>query len=391
MTAKIIRNYTVFMFFEGLAISFFFATYTLFLQEKGLSLLEINILNCVFMFSSFLFEIPTGAIADFFGRKKSVIIGLLFYSLSFLIYFFSASFWIFILAEIIGAIAFTCVSGALEALVVDSLDYHSGEKKLGLVFRRGEVKKIGIITGALIGSFAGQTDLALPWLLSSVSFALLALGTFFLFKERYFIKETRQKFSFLAIKIIAQDSIKYGLKNRQLMFMIIFLALIALIVQPINMYWQLVFRDNFSLDTKFMGVIFAAIIIFSYLGAQLSKFWQRKINCEKNAIIFSQLITLVGISACLVFTNFSLFLSFFMIHEIGRGLSFPLSRAYINKMIKNKNRATVLSFESMIVKAGSAIGLLFSGIVANNFGVLSSWLVSAIILAIIIFIFWKRK
>ena len=96
MKYKIIRNYATFVTLEGLAISFFFTTYQLFLQEKGLSLSEINLLNCGFMVASFLFEILTDAITDFFGRKRSVIIGLWLFSLSFLIYFLSDNFHLWI-------------------------------------------------------------------------------------------------------------------------------------------------------------------------------------------------------------------------------------------------------------------------------------------------------
>jgi MFS family permease len=156
---KVIKNFMIFKLLEGLAISFFFSTYSLFLQEKGLDLLEINLLNCISMISIFILEIPTGAIADFFGRKRSTVIGLFVYSCSFLIYFFSNSFWFFALAEIIGALAITCVSGALEALVVDSLNYYGYTGTLEKVFRRGELRTIGVAVGALIGGFIGGIDL----------------------------------------------------------------------------------------------------------------------------------------------------------------------------------------------------------------------------------------
>ncbi len=111
MTQKIIRNYATFMLLEGIALSFFFGTYTLFLFDKGLNLFEINFINFSFMTANFLLEIPTGAIADLIGRKKSVVIGLAIYSFSFFIYFLSDSFWQFLLAEIIGALAFTVFLG----------------------------------------------------------------------------------------------------------------------------------------------------------------------------------------------------------------------------------------------------------------------------------------
>ncbi|MCK9439220.1 MAG: MFS transporter [Patescibacteria group bacterium] len=391
MTQKIIRNYSAFMLFEGLALSFFFGTYQLFLVDKGLNLLEINLLNCAFMLANFLFEIPTGAIADFFGRKKSVIFGLWVYSLSFFIYFFSDSFWQFLLAEIIGAFAFSCISGALEALVVDSLKHHKYDGNLETVFRRGEIRHLGIIIGAVAGSFVGQIDLSWPWFLTAVSFAFLAIASHFFFSEDYFSKVEKIAISFEPMKKIARESIVYGLKNRKLMFIVVFSSILAFILQPINMYWPIVFQKNFLVETKYMGLIFSAVVVITYLGSQASSYWQEKIKCKKNAIFFSQIITSLGIIFCFFAFNLSLFFLFFLLHEFGRGLFHPLNRAYINENIESKNRSTVLSFESMIIKAGSGLGLIFSGLIASNFGILNSWLISAIILMITIFVFWRKN
>lgn len=391
MVKKIIRNYTAFMLFEGLATSFFFGTYSLFLIQKGLSLLEVNLLNCSFMVFVFLFEIPTGAIADFFGRKRSVVIGLFIHSLSFLIYFMSKNFWQFLIAEIICAFATTCISGALEALVVDSLNHYGYEGKLEKIFRRAEIRRLGVIIGAIIGGLIGEFNLAWPWLASSTSFFLLGLMVVYFFKEDYFIKPNKIENNFESIKKIAQDSVLYGVKNHSLMFVILFLSILSLITQPLNMYWAIVFKDNFNIPVKFMGFVFALIIIFSYVGAQFSKIWQKKIKCKKNAIIFSQSITLIGILGCCFFVNFSTFLFFFLIHELGRGVINPLVRSYINENIDSKNRATILSFESMILKIGSGIGLIIGGLIADNFGILNSWLISAIILFISIVVFWRKN
>lgn len=391
MTRKIIKNYVAFMFLDSLAISFFFGTYQLFLTQKGLSLLEINLLNCCFMFSSFLLEIPTGAIADFLGRKRSVIIGLWFYSISFLIYFLSDNFWQFLLAEIIGAFAVSCISGALEALVVDSLNHHGYKDGLENVFRKTEVKRLAVILGVIAGSFLGQIDLSLPWLFSCLAFGLLAVSANYFFKEEYFVKPEKIKFNFEPIKKIAKESVLYGLNNRRLIVVVSFSTILAFSVQAINMYWPIIFKNNFSVPIKYMGFIFTGIILFSYLGSQFSKFWQGKINNKKNAIFLSQSITIIGILGCFFLTNLSLFFVFFFFHEFGRGLFEPLNRAYINENIDSKNRATVLSFESMITRAGAGLGLVSSGLTANNFGILNSWLISSLVLFAGILIFWLKS
>jgi MFS family permease len=392
METKIIRNYSYFCLFEGLAISFFFGTYQLFLVEKGLSLLEINLINASFMLASFLFEIPTGVIADFFGRKISVIVGLFIYAFSFFLYFISNNFWQFLLAEIIGAIAFTCISGALEALVVDSLIANNYTGSLSKVFRRGEIRHLGIIVGAVLGGLAGEVNLAWPWLLSSIFFIFLAIFSIFSLHEEKYSKDKQRKVSFEPLKKIAKESISYGFRNRPLMVMIVFSSILAFVLQSFNMYWPLVLKQNFALETKYMGIIFALVVIFAYSGAQFSNFWKKRFTCSKKSIFLSQMITLIGIIGLLFFLSLSWFLIFFLIHEFGRGLFKPLLRDYINKNIDSKNRSTVLSFESMIVKAGAGLGLVIGGLVANNFNILGAWILSALILflAILFFCFYNK-
>lgn len=388
---KIINNFVAFKLLEGLALSFFFATYSLFLRQRGLDPLEINLLNGVFMVAVFLLEVPTGAIADFFGRKFSIVVGLFAYSLSFLMYFFSDNFWSFALAEVVGALAMACVSGALEALVVDSLKHHGHTGELENVFRLGELRAVGIAVGALIGGFIGGVDLSYPWLASAIAFLLLALWVMFSFKEEYFVRPKKISINFCAVKTIARDSIIYGLKNRQLMFMMLFLGFLALVYQPFNMYWPLVLKDNFSFPERNMGVIFVLITLFIYLGSQFSKIFQRMFKDQRSAIIFSQVITFVGMMGACFFLQLPLFLSFFILHEFGRGVREPLVRAYINNQIDSKNRATVLSLQSMIVHLGAGIGLIFSGIIAKNFGFLSAWFINAVILIIVIIVFYKKR
>ena len=368
------------MLFQGLAISFFFGTYQLFLVEKGLSLLEINLLNGCFMLANFLFEIPTGVIADFFGRKLSVIIGLWLYAISFLIYFLSDYFWQFIVAEIIGALAMTCISGALESLVFDALHPQDQQNHSHRLFRQAEIRNIGVLIGVVIGSYVGQFNLAWPWMLSVIAFSFLALLSNFLFiKDPGQITESKGR-NLIAIKKIAQDSISYGFKNKRLMFIVAFAAILAFSVQPINMYWPILFKNNFNFPVKFMGLIFAASILIIYGASQLSKLWQKRIKCEKKALFFSQIFTILGVFGCYFFLDLSLFIVFFLIHEGGRGLFSPLYRYYVNNSINDKNRATILSFESMLTKAGAGLGLIFSGLIADNLGILNSWLISAIIL-----------
>lgn len=379
------------MLLEGLAISFFFATSTLFLLSKDLSLLEINLLNASYMLAYLFFEIPTGVNADYFGKKRSVLLGLWIFVGSFLMYFFSEFFWQFLIAEILGALAFTCISGALEGLMIEKLKESNYEGTLDSVFRKAEIRAVGIIIGASAGSFIGQYGLSWPWLMSSISFAILAILASIYLPNDLKRSELSLKFSFKPLKKIAQESISYGLKNRRFMSMVIFSAILFFVIQPLNMYWPILLQDSYFIEVKYMGLIFSLIVVFIYLGSQFSAWWQRRFNCPKKAIFLSQIITAFSIIVASLLSPLYLFLFFFMFHEFGRGLFKPLSRAYVNGSIVDKNRSTVLSFESMIVKTGGALGLIFSGFVAENFGILNSWLINGIILLIAIIFFYRRN
>src|SRR3989344_7391935 len=106
MVKSTIRLYLLLKALSTLGISFISAVYVTFLLSKGLNLFEVNLVNAVFFTTLFLFEIPTGAFADIFGRKASVIAACLLFSLGMFVYAASGSFWAFALAEVTAAISY---------------------------------------------------------------------------------------------------------------------------------------------------------------------------------------------------------------------------------------------------------------------------------------------
>lgn len=391
MKTRIIRIFKLFKLFEGLAVSFFFATSTLFLVEKGLSLLQINLLNASYMLAYLFFEIPTGVNADYFSKKRSVLIGLWIISISFLIYFLSNHFWQFLIAEILGALAFAYISGALDGLIVNKLKTIDKQINLDDLFKKAEIRLIGIIIGVTCGAFVGQHGLALPFLMSSVSFIILAILANIYLPNDLLKAEAKIKFSFKPLKKIAKESISYGFKNRRFMMMVYFSSVLLFVLQPLNMYWPIILQERYLIEVKHMGLFFAVIVVFTFFGSQFSTQWKKRFKCPKKAIYLSQIITAFFIILVSLVSPLYLFLSFFLLHEFGRGLIKPLAKSYVNGSIIDKNRATVLSIESMITKTGGALGLIFSGIISQYFGILKAWFVSGIILFIAIIIFYRKN
>jgi MFS family permease len=375
----------------SLTDSFFFGTYAVFLTTRGMNLLEINMVNAVFMASVFFLEIPTGAYADIFGRKKSVVLSCFIFSLSMLIYFFSHNFWLFVLAEAIGAVGVAFGSGAMEAWAVDSLKFHGYDGGMENVFRReNQFRQAAIIIGSITGGYIGSINIALPWLFCSIGSALVGLFAMWKMKEVYFCHESSEK-RIESIGKIAKDSVQYGLKNRSVFFAIGFGGLLLFSTQAFNMQWSLVFHEKYDFPVSDLGWIFAGISLSMMLGNQISVWAKKLFRKEKDAFVLSQSVTAVGMIAASMMSGARIFIPSFFFQEFGRGIIAPLKQSYINHRIPSEKRATILSFDSMIGKGFAALGLVGSGYLANTYSISLAWLVSGIVLSIAVVVFAKLK
>jgi MFS family permease len=136
----------------------------------GITFTRIFLLNAWFMFWNFLLEIPTGTIADRFGRKTSVALAALVAGVGALVYSSTPRFPVFLCGEVLFATAFTLMSGADEALVYDTLEQLGRSAESKRQFARLESFKLaGIISGALCGSLiAARLGVRAPMLLQAL-------------------------------------------------------------------------------------------------------------------------------------------------------------------------------------------------------------------------------
>lgn len=381
---------TIYLFFSGLftfALAFFFATYVPFLTEKGMNLWQISFINSFFMLFIILAEMPTGSFADRFGRHHSISISCFLLVISFLIYYFSESFWLFILAEIIGAIGHTFVSGAAEAWLVDSLkvrdEFHLKEK----IFRQEQFSKtIGLTFGCISGAWLGSFNLAWPWLATSFFMFVAGIFSLFFIKENYH-REEKELSKNGTLKQL-KDAWHYGVRNKELLYVMSFGALIALALQAINMQWTLLFKDSYGFSSVSLGYLFILTSLMIALGGRFSKRIKHLFKDERMFIILPQLLTAVAIVVTAQASGLLFVGSAFLLHEFGRGIFTPVKQNYMNNRIESNRRATLLSLESMFTKLGAFVGLLISGLLANNFGINKTWLLSGLLLLIGIIIFF---
>ena len=146
-------------------------------QWGGISLTQVQILQSWFMFWIFVLEIPTGAIADYLGRKYSLAFGAFIVTIGALVYGSSQSFGLFLLGEFLFATSVALTSGADKALLYDALKEVGKESESKKIFGRAHaITLLGVGLAAPVGSFiASKFGLNAPMLFSSIPYFLAAI------------------------------------------------------------------------------------------------------------------------------------------------------------------------------------------------------------------------
>ncbi|HLP61978.1 MAG TPA: MFS transporter [Candidatus Deferrimicrobium sp.] len=357
-----------------------------YIEWGGIKFSQILFLNAWFMFWNFLLEIPTGTVADFLGRKVSIILGCISAIIGIMVYVSYPNFIIFLAAEVIFGVSYTLLSGADEALIYDSLKKIDRTHLSKKVFSRMESFKLaGIVVGAVTGSFiAKKYGLRMTLALQAVPIAI-AVFLSFSFKEPP-VWEKKPALSFYSYKKILTDGVRFFLETRILKLLTMDMVVINAFAWIIIWFYQALLK-NAGVDMAYFGIVHAAMTLAEIFIINNFIRFERWLGAKKRLLFFSAFLT--GISFIILgITRFTPLVIAAIIVCAGSGLTRgPLFSSYMNKYIPSDKRATVLSTTSML--------RTFSIVVVNTVaGLLADWSIPNTLLilgmATILFAFLSR-
>jgi MFS family permease len=380
--------YYVLVFSSDFLIGLVATVYSLYLLHHGLDLFQVNLVNTVFMLSSVIFEIPTGAYADYAGRKKAVLLSFMCLPIGFGIYFFSSNIGWFMFAELWTAFSMACLSGALDAWMVDKLHHQGYGNKTDLVFSHGGMASgLALLLGGFIGAQLANIQLGLPFGIG----ALLALLTFALARWGMIeakIQVQHSQFHLVngikRMRSVLQQSIKYGIKHPVVIWLLLATVIANLAFQPLNMYWAPRIAQLTNQQVWLLGYVWAGVSISLMLGAYLAKRFTKLTISYRWLFVIATLLSAIPIITIASTSVVSTLVTGFLIYEIGRGLMAPLQKSYLNQYIPSSERATLLSFDSLMSKLGAGIGLLVFGWIAKQYSISLTWLIAGMVLLLLI-------
>jgi MFS family permease len=373
------------------SISCLVATYVVYLiQRGGLNLLQVNLVNLAFFITLMVFEIPTGAIADIFGRRLSYGLAGCAYGLSSLVYASSHTFWGFVLGEVFGAVGSTFANGALQAWMIDRIKHYGDARSCGHIFAKEQYcNGFARMAGVMLGAYFADIDLVLPWLIGGIGILFIALTAMFVMKEEYAVPkkhswcENARKFRQMLGTVR-----KHARENNVVRFLLVIGFVNMLTVSAPNMQWQPFFLPHLP-NKVYLGYIFVANIVAMMFGAFLATKVLHQYFGERRALLVGQLV--VGLSVGVTtFFGFPLALTFFLLHEIGRGAWYPLRDMYLHNNVPSASRASLASLASTFSHIGGMVGLLFSGFVAQYLSINTAWVLSGGVMVGAVVWLWRN-
>jgi MFS family permease len=316
-----------------------------FTQWGGLKLSQVFYLNAWFFFCNFLFEVPTGAVADFLGRKTSLALGAILGGVAAFLYTSRPLLAVFLVAEAVFALAFTFQSGADEALAYDSLKAMRKQKDSKKVLSRMEAFKLGgVLFASLTGGFiADRWGLTAPLRATGIAI-FCSFFVVLLIREPGSLKRKSKRTSY---GTILRDGIRFFMRHKVLWLLTLEAAAINALAWCIIWLNQPLLQQS-GLDLKYFGIVQALSIIGQILVLSHVSFLEGLFGSKRGLLTAGGILTGVGYlvlgwvhSLWLVIPAIVLTFTF--------GLSrLPLFSSYMNKYIPSDKRATVLSTSSMI-------------------------------------------
>jgi MFS family permease len=339
----------------------------LFFQEHGLTLTEVMILQSIYSFSVALFEIPSGFIADVFGRKRTIVLSTIFTFIGFLVFSFFGGFYAFAIAQVLVGIGGSLMSGSDSAIIYDTLLETNSKTTYTKI--EGRTYAIGNFSEAfagILGGFLAVGSIYMPiYVQTSILFFSIPIA--FTLIEPSMHKENKLDRSFKAVL----EVVKFAMvDNQKLKWLIIYSS--AMGVATLSMAWfAQPFFKSINIPLAYFGILWAVLNFSAGLTSFNAHLLDKKDNNYK--ILFYLALSMLT-SFIFLGYNASVFgLIFILFIYLLRGLVTPILRNAINENTTSNKRATVLSIRSLIIRISFAISAPILGYIADNYSLAISF------------------
>ncbi len=340
----------------------------------GLDPFQMVLVGTVLEATCFLFEVPTGVVADLVSRRLSVIIGFFLIGVGFAFEGVVATFAAAVVGNVVWGIGYTFTSGALQAWITDEV----GEEAVGPVFTRETQVDLGAsVVGTLAAGLLGLVALRVPVVVSGVVLMGLAVGLLLVMPERHFHptpRGERETFAHLRAQLVG--GLRVARHRRVVRAFLLVSLLVGLSSEVFDRLWRVRLLDTFAMPDVFGGDEALAFTAFALVGTLISlaaslasgRWLPRRFVDEHPAgpVVVAVTVQVLAVVGVAVLGNLWLVLACVWLRGAGQAFAGPIQAAWLNRNLESGTRATVLSMNGQ----ADAIGQVAGG---PPLGALASW------------------
>lgn len=388
---KKLDAYTVYLAMQFISYALYRGTFTVsvvyYVETVNLNALQLVVVGTTLEAAVFLFEIPTGVVADVISRRLSILIGFVLVGIGFITQGLLPVFWGVILAQVIWGLGWTFTSGATDAWIADEI----GEERASQAFLRGsQVGQAGAILGIVGAIMLGTMGLHLPILASGLGMILLSGGLALVMPEDGFkrVKDSERTTWQSMLHTLALGA---GMVRTRYVLLALVLEtfIIGLFSEGVDRLWTKHLLDSFALPDVFGldSLVWFGIIPIAWRGiaALLTAALQRWLKTDDARVaawilVWAHLLTAGGVVSFALAGSFGWMVASYIVVMVMRMASYPVTTAWMNQHIDSEARATVFSLSSQANAIGQIIGGPPIGLLATARSIRTALLACAAIL-----------
>ncbi len=360
---RILAGYFTLAGLYTLSAALIWGVNTLFLLDAGLSFFEVFVANAAFSAGMVLFEIPTGVIADTLGRRVSFLLSVTVLAATTLLYValaqVDAGVVAFSVVSVFMGLGFTFYSGAMEAWLVDALSATGYHGLLDRVFARGQqITGAAMLVGTVGGGLLGQVDLSVPYLVRSALLVAVFVVAYVVMHDVGFTPR-RVTAGELPGEVArnARAGVEFGWGQPSLR-----LLMLAGLVQGGFLMWGFYASQPYLLELLasdavwIAGLVAAGVALATIVGNQIVRVASRYCRRRSTLLLAAAAVASGAAIVMGLAGSFWVALAALLLVMGAMGVTSPVRSAYLHHVVPSEQRATVVSFDSMVSNVGGIGG-----------------------------------
>ncbi|NCN45109.1 MAG: hypothetical protein CO040_02325 [Candidatus Pacebacteria bacterium CG_4_9_14_0_2_um_filter_36_8] len=387
-----LKNIRIFYFLTAFTSFWFLAANWLFFWLKFMNYQQLGIIDAITFGAGLLMEIPSGAISDLVGKKKTIVLGTGTAFFSIILMASAQNIYMLFIAQLFLVLGWALNSGSLEALVYDSLLEKGREKEYEKVMSVSSSLASFITIGAIfIGGFLYEFYFRLPTFAWGITWGIAFLLALKLREPKidsevfswsnYWKQLKTGTLALLKPELISFSVVIFSLMGGYFLYDFGFLKPALATAFGFNVFQQ-------SSLFAFLALVGASVVLLVP--------WLRKRITDRKGLYLLTFMLGTGFVIAYFFNNWLGIISLLLI-DISGYLVYPWISVVINQEIESKHRATSLSAVALLSKVPYVFLSIIAGTMANNseIGIFSWWIgifiLSSVIISTLIYKIGNKK